>query len=46
MTKAWEDIKSAVSEAIRGVIDWLSELWEQIQTTIEPIETNIERSVR
>ncbi|HDA1970069.1 TPA: terminase [Staphylococcus aureus] len=42
MTKAWEDIKSAVSEAIQGVIDWLSELWDKIQTTIEPIKPILE----
>ncbi|HDA2507042.1 TPA: terminase [Staphylococcus aureus] len=42
MTKAWEDIKSAVSEAIQGVIDWLSELWDKIQTKIEPIKPILE----
>lgn len=42
MIKAWEDIKTAVSEAIQGVIDWLSELWDKIQTTIEPIKPILE----
>ncbi|HDP1892457.1 TPA: terminase [Staphylococcus aureus] len=42
MTKAWEDVKTAVSEAIQGVIDWLSELWDKIQTTIEPIKPILE----
>lgn len=42
MTKAWEVVKKAVSEAIQGVIDWLSELWDKIQTTIEPIKPILE----
>lgn len=42
MTKAWEAVKKAVSEAIQGVTDWLSELWDKIQTTIEPIKPILE----
>lgn len=42
MTKAWEAVKKAVSEAIQGVMDWLSELWDKIQTTIEPIKPILE----
>ncbi|HEJ6829283.1 TPA: terminase [Staphylococcus aureus] len=37
ITEAWNGIKTAVSGAIQGVVDWLSQLWGKIQSTLQPI---------
>lgn len=37
ITEAWNGIKTAVSGAIQGVVDWLTQLWGKIQTTLQPI---------
>lgn len=37
ITEAWNGIKTAVSGAIQGVIDWISQLWGKIQSTLQPI---------
>lgn len=39
ITEAWNGIKTAVSGAIQGVVDWLSQLWGKIQSTLQPIMT-------
>lgn len=36
-TEAWNGIKTAVSGAIQGVVDWLTQLWGKIQSTLQPI---------
>lgn len=37
ITEAWNGIKTAVSGAIQGVVDWLTQLWGKIQSTLQPI---------
>ncbi|HHQ8628571.1 TPA: phage tail protein [Staphylococcus aureus] len=37
ITEAWNGIKIAVSGAIQGVVDWLTQLWGKIQSTLQPI---------
>lgn len=37
ITEAWNGVKTAVSGAIQGVVDWLSRLWGKIQSTLQPI---------
>lgn len=37
ITDAWNGIKTAVSGAIQGVVDWLTQLWGKIQSTLQPI---------
>ncbi|MGX5789880.1 phage tail protein [Staphylococcus equorum] len=37
MTQTWEQISTAVSTAIQGIIGWFQQLWESIQTTLAPI---------
>lgn len=37
ITEAWNGIKTAVSGAIQGVVDWLTQLWSKIQSTLQPI---------
>lgn len=37
ITEAWNGVKTAVSGAIQGVVDWLSQLWGKIQSTLQPI---------
>lgn len=37
ITEAWNGIKTAVSVAIQGVVDWLTQLWGKIQSTLQPI---------
>lgn len=37
ITESWNGIKTAVSGAIQGVVDWLTQLWGKIQSTLQPI---------
>lgn len=37
ITEAWNGIKTAVSGVIQGVVDWLTQLWGKIQSTLQPI---------
>ncbi|AZH08881.1 TPA: phage tail protein [Staphylococcus aureus] len=37
ITESWSGIKTAVSGAIQGVVDWLTQLWGKIQSTLQPI---------
>ncbi|HDG8798541.1 TPA: terminase [Staphylococcus aureus] len=37
ITEACNGIKTAVSGAIQGVVDWLTQLWGKIQSTLQPI---------
>lgn len=37
ITEAWNGIKTVVSGAIQGVVDWLTQLWGKIQSTLQPI---------
>lgn len=37
ITEAWNGVKTAVSGAIQGVVDWLTQLWGKIQSTLQPI---------
>lgn len=37
ITETWNGIKTAVSGAIQGVVDWLTQLWGKIQSTLQPI---------
>lgn len=37
ITEAWNGIKTAVSGAIQGVVDWLTQLSGKIQSTLQPI---------
>lgn len=37
ITESWNSIKTAVSGAIQGVVDWLTQLWGKIQSTLQPI---------
>lgn len=37
ITEAWNGIKTAVSGTIQGVVDWLTQLWGKIQSTLQPI---------
>ncbi|UXU12133.1 terminase [Staphylococcus aureus] len=37
ITEAWNGIKTAVSGAIQGVVDWLTQSWGKIQSTLQPI---------
>ena len=37
ITEAWNGIFDAISGAISSVMDWLSQLWQSIQATLQPI---------
>ncbi|HDJ2789854.1 TPA: terminase [Staphylococcus aureus] len=37
ITESWNGIKTAVSGAIQDVVDWLTQLWGKIQSTLQPI---------
>lgn len=37
VTTAWESVKEAVSGAIEKIVGWLTDLWNKVQETIQPI---------